>query len=178
MEDSPLKQQTRGRGKSDGWTLGWNNVGGILLWMQTEKTDNQNGDWQIKPIIVIGSFPYIILGKKFPILKSGSWLPSYISVKIPTNFLESIFTWGRFCRNVQMRNICGVYFLLTVVYCLLYFLFDLSRRGRHVQLTVDRCRINRKDGIRSIKDRFKKVWVGCGTFPCLVHCPVSLVLTL
>ena len=68
-----------------------NKEGGFLLWMQTEKTDNQNRDWQIKPIIVIGSFPYIILGKKFPILKSGRWLPSYISVKIPTNFLESIF---------------------------------------------------------------------------------------
>ena len=66
-----------------------NKEGGFLLWMQTEKTDNQNRDWQIKPIIVIGSFPYIILGKKFPILKSGRWLPSYISVKIPTNFLES-----------------------------------------------------------------------------------------
>jgi hypothetical protein len=43
----------------------------------------------MKPIIAIGSFPYIIIGKKFPILKSGRWLPSYISVKIPTNFLES-----------------------------------------------------------------------------------------
>ena len=66
-----------------------NNGGGFLLWMQTEKTDNQNGDWQIKPTIVIGSFPYIILGKKFPIIKSGRWLPSHISVKIPKNFLES-----------------------------------------------------------------------------------------
>ncbi len=67
-----------------------NNGGGFLLGMQTEKTDNRNGDWQIEPTIVIGSFSYIILGKKFPILKSGRWLPSYISVKIPTNFLESI----------------------------------------------------------------------------------------
>jgi hypothetical protein len=77
------------------WTT-WNtdcvdlgkNRNGFLLWMQTKKTDNQNGDWQIKPIIVIGLFPYIILGKKFPILKSGRWSPSYISIKIPTNFLE------------------------------------------------------------------------------------------
>jgi hypothetical protein len=69
-----------------------NNGGGFLfflLWMQTEKTDNQNRDWQIKPTIVIGLFPYIILGKKFPRLKYGRWLPSYISVKIPTYFLES-----------------------------------------------------------------------------------------